>query len=147
MDVTDDRLAAWMNVHMLDPDGLLALATHSTESLDLGREGSLQFDRQIGIHGQMLGVLGALGAAEHFHGQRMTTRHLHRQCTFQFVLWSDRLHQRQSRIDTHWLIPAVIASSSDCRFERGKVAVQEAARRRTESVEHLVAIAGRIVVR
>ncbi|WP_366520811.1 hypothetical protein [Sphingomonas sp.] len=63
MDVADDRLRACLHGHMLDTNGLLALAAHSGQRFDLGRERALELDREVAVKLQEVPVRRARRSA------------------------------------------------------------------------------------
>lgn len=127
MHVADDGLGAWLNGDVLNADGLLPLAAHAGESLDLSGEGALKFDRHVAVELEMVRSVRRLRPAQHFHRERVAACHLDRERTFQFILRAYRFDDRKGGIHILDRLGAGFTTITRCQLQRAQVARHERA--------------------
>jgi hypothetical protein len=97
--IADNRLAAGVNVNVLDADGLLATATQLRQDFHLNRVGSLELDCAITVSVELWDYFGAVDAAEQRHCGDVRRSHLHGKHCLNLVLRADGVDRGESRIE------------------------------------------------
>jgi hypothetical protein len=98
-DISDDGLPAGMNMHVLDPDLLLASATQTRQRFHLGRVGSKELYGQPTAALQSDDALRLLRAGEHFHCDFIGADHLDSEHRLNLVLRVDAVQGSEGCVE------------------------------------------------
>jgi hypothetical protein len=97
VDVADDRLAAGVDMDVLNADGLFPTATQFRQGLQLNREGPQEFIGHIPVGLKLCNLFCPLNTPEQLHCRRVSRSHLNGKHCLDLILRANAAYRCQGK--------------------------------------------------